>query len=208
LSESLPHSPGPDTLSDITSTCVRKVRKSPVGHIVGVMLKHCPIFPQGVSEIWQSDSRRTVPDTLSDIPSTGVRKVRKSAIGHRVGVMLKHCPIFPQGVSEIWQSDSRRTVPDTLPDITSTGVRNVRKSAAGHRVGVMLKHCPIFPQRVSEILQPDSPGHVVRLNLNMCPKSPKFGSLTVPDTLPDITSTGVRNVRNLAAGQSRTRCQT
>jgi len=77
----------PDTLSDITSTCVRNVRKLAVGHRVEVMLKHCPIFPQRVSE--KSENRQ--PDSP----------------GHIVRLYLDGCPINLKGCpkeGKMWPS--------------------------------------------------------------------------------------------------------
>jgi len=136
-----------DTLPDITSTCVRKVRKLAVGHRVGVMLKTCPIFPQRVSEIWQSDNPghivglylkhcpkspkiggRPIPDTVSELCSKGVRTVRnryENVILWLAGHNRTRC----------------RTLPQALSDLSE------KKSDTG--VGFTLERCPNLPQGVS-----------------------------------------------------------
>jgi len=119
----------PNTLSELCSTCVRKVRKSPVGQ--------------------HRTSCRSYAQTLSDFASKGVRKSadrkfrthcrtyaqhvseksenrQSDSIGHRVGVMLKHCPILPQRVSENWPTENSE-----------------------HVVGVMLNMCPKSPKIAS-----------------------------------------------------------
>jgi len=142
LSESLPRSLPPDTLSDITSTCVRNVRKSAFGHRVELMLKHCPILPQGVSENRQPDSNRTHCRTLPQHVSETSESWQPDRLGHVVRHNLNMCPKRPKVCS--------RTVTGHVVRHSLNMCPKRPKVAAGHSVGVMLNMCPI--------------------NLNMCPE--------------------------------------
>jgi len=143
------------------------------------MLKHCPIFPQEVSENRQPDNpAHIVGHYLNRCP----KRPKKSAVGHCVGVMLKHCPIFPQGVSENRQPDN-----------------------PAHIVGHYLNRCPKSPKVGRRTVA----GHCVGLYLNRCPECPEIASRTpcrsYAQTLSDFPS---RGVRKSATRQSCTHCRT
>jgi len=137
-----------DTLSDITSTGVRNVRKSAIGQ----SRTHCQTLPQHVSK--KSENRQSY--TVSELCSRHVRfslkgcpKINNRTVaGLIVRLYLKACPIFPQGVSENRQPDSNRTRCRTLPQQVSETSENrpsdTVSELCSRRVRFSLKGCPIL----------------------------------------------------------------